>query len=58
MNVHGTICIMLVSFYREESTAIPGVGVDGLLKDGKLERFKDGPIYWIDSADNNPCVGK
>ena len=29
-----------------------------MLKDGRLERYKNGPIYWIDSADNNPCVGK
>ncbi len=42
----------------EESTAIPGVGVDALLANGKLDRFKNGPIYWIDSADSNPCIGK
>ena len=41
----------------EESTAIPDVGVDALLKHGKLDKFKNGPIYWVDSADSNPCIG-
>ena len=42
----------------EESTAIPDVGVDMLMKDGKLDHLKNGPIYWVDSADVNPCMGK
>jgi len=29
-----------------------------LVKDGKLEHLKNGPIYWVDSADVNPCMGK
>jgi acetylornithine deacetylase len=41
----------------EENASIPGVGIDALLKDGKLERFKNGPVYWVDCADGNPCVG-
>ena len=44
-------------FPREESTAIPDVGVDALLKHGELDKFKNGPIYWIDSADSHPCIG-
>lgn len=44
--------------FSEENATIPDVGVDAMLKDGRLERYKNGPIYWIDSADNNPCVGK
>ena len=44
-------------FHSEENSTIPGVGVDQLLKDGKLEKFKNGPIYWVDSADTNPCMG-
>ena len=43
--------------YSEESTKIPGVGIDMLLKDGKLDHLKDGPVYWVDSADVHPCLG-
>ena len=53
-----TINCLFCPQYSEESTAIPGVGVDALLDNGKLDRFKNGPIYWIDSADSNPCIGK
>ena len=41
----------------EENSTIPGVGVDQLLKDGRLEKFKNGPLFWVDSADTNPCMG-
>ena len=34
-----------------------GVGIDQLLKDGKLERLKDGPVFWVDAADSHPCMG-
>ena len=44
--------------HSEESTAIPGVGVDMLVKDGKLDHLKNGPMYWVDSADINPCMGE
>ena len=52
---HQTICHTLVC--SEESSIIPGVGADQLLKDGKLECCKNGPIYWVDAADSNPCIG-
>ena len=41
----------------EESTAIPGVGVDKLMEVGKLDRVKNGPVFWVDSADSQPCMG-
>lgn len=28
-----------------------------LLKDGRLDELKGGPVYWVDSADSHPCVG-
>ena len=28
-----------------------------LLKDGKLDHLKDGPVYWVDSSDVHPCIG-
>ena len=42
----------------EENSTIPGVGVDQLLKNGKLEKFRNGPVYWLDSADSNPRIGQ
>ena len=47
-----------ISFFcREESWAILGVGVDKLVDLGKLEGLKNGPIFWVDSADGNPRIG-
>ena len=37
--------------------AIPGVGVDKLVETGKLDHLKGGPLFWVDSADSNPCMG-
>ena len=36
-----------------------GVGVDGLHSSGKLDELgiNKGPIFWVDSADSQPCVG-
>ena len=28
----------------------PGVGVDGLMAHGRLDKLKNGPVYWIDCA--------
>lgn len=44
--------------HSEESPVIPGVGVDKLVECGKLDHLKNGPIYWVDSADTNPCMGE
>ncbi len=33
------------------------MGVDKLLEVGKLDHLKEGPIYWVDSADSQPCMG-
>ena len=27
-----------------------------LLKDKKLDHLKNGPVYWVDSADSHPCL--
>ena len=54
-NVHLNYSYIYVC--REESAKILGVGVDQLLKDGKLDGLKDGPVYWVDSADSQPCMG-
>ena len=41
----------------EENTSIPDIGVDMLLKDGKLDNLKNGPLYWVDTSDSQPCLG-
>lgn len=32
--------------------------MDKLMECGKLDHLKNGPIYWVDSADTNPCMGE
>ena len=41
----------LLLLYSEESSAIPGVGVEKLVETGRLDFLKDGPLFWVDSAD-------
>ena len=48
-------CMLLCS---EESSAVPGVGVEKLVETGKLDFLKDGPLFWVDSADSQPCMGE
>lgn len=49
--------VVAVFIANEENSAITGVGVDALVKDGLLSKLKDGPLYWIDTADKQPCIG-
>eukprot|EP01098_Paradermamoeba_levis_P015822 TRINITY_DN8246_c0_g2_i1.p1 TRINITY_DN8246_c0_g2~~TRINITY_DN8246_c0_g2_i1.p1 ORF type:complete len:421 (-),score=115.15 TRINITY_DN8246_c0_g2_i1:291-1511(-) len=49
--------VVAVFIASEESDIIPGVGVDMLLKNSKLDFLKKGPVYWVDSADSQPCIG-
>lgn len=28
-----------------------------LLRDGKLDDLKNGPLYWVDTSDSQPCLG-
>ena len=37
---------------------MPGVGVEKLVETGKLDFLKDGPLFWVDSADSQPCMGE
>lgn len=41
----------------EENNSIPNVGVDMVMKHGYLDGIKGGPVFWIDSADSEPCIG-
>lgn len=49
--------VIAVFIASEENSAITGVGVDALVKDGLLNMLKGGPLYWIDTADKQPCIG-
>ncbi|KAL9231200.1 hypothetical protein vseg_006457 [Gypsophila vaccaria] len=49
--------VVAVFIANEENSAITGVGVDALAKDGLLDHLKGGPLYWIDTADKQPCIG-
>ena len=42
------------NFCSEENNSIPDVGVDMLLRDGKLDNLKNGPLYWVDISDSQP----
>ncbi|XP_074317751.1 acetylornithine deacetylase-like [Silene latifolia] len=49
--------VVAVFIANEENSAITGVGVDALAKDGLLDCLKGGPLFWIDTADKQPCIG-
>ncbi|KAK2995919.1 hypothetical protein RJ640_029801 [Escallonia rubra] len=49
--------VVAVFIASEENSSIPGVGVDALVKDGLLHKLKQGPLFWIDTADKQPCIG-
>nr|ABD65618.1 acetylornithine deacetylase, putative [Brassica oleracea] len=49
--------VVAVFIASEENSSIPGVGVDMLVKDELLDKLKSGPLFWIDTADKQPCIG-
>ncbi|XP_057978542.1 acetylornithine deacetylase isoform X2 [Malania oleifera] len=49
--------VVAVFIANEENSSISGVGVDALVKDGLLNKLKEGPLFWIDTADKQPCIG-
>mmetsp|Transcript_94041 Transcript_94041/g.261785 ORF Transcript_94041/g.261785 Transcript_94041/m.261785 type:complete len:534 (+) Transcript_94041:61-1662(+) len=48
---------IVVLFIAGEEGGEKGVGVDIVLERGKLKEAKQGPVYWVDSADSQPCCG-
>jgi len=48
---------IVVVFIAAEEGGEKNIGVDAVLKNGKLEEAKNGPVYWVDCADSNPCCG-
>ncbi|KAJ0970819.1 hypothetical protein J5N97_018778 [Dioscorea zingiberensis] len=49
--------VVAVFIANEENSSVLGVGVDALVKDGLLNKLKKGPLFWIDTADKQPCIG-
>ena len=49
--------VVAVIIANEEMSNTRGVGIAQLVKDGKLEHLKEGPLYWIDSANFGPTLG-
>ncbi|PKI57136.1 hypothetical protein CRG98_022426 [Punica granatum] len=49
--------VVAVFIANEENSAITGVGVDALVNEGMLSELKKGPLFWIDTADKQPCIG-
>lgn len=48
------ICVFIAN---EENSSFKGIGIDQLCREGYLDELKKGPLFWIDSADSQPCVG-
>lgn len=44
-------------FIASEEASGPGIGVDGLVAEGRLDHCKPGPVVWVDCADSQPCIG-
>lgn len=49
--------IVAVFIANEENGTFSGVGVDQLAKEGYLDNLKGGPVFWVDAADSQPCIG-
>ncbi|KAG0497030.1 hypothetical protein HPP92_001721 [Vanilla planifolia] len=49
--------VVAVFIANEENSSVLGIGVDALVKDGLLDKLKQGPLFWIDTADKQPCIG-
>ncbi|XP_020589779.1 acetylornithine deacetylase [Phalaenopsis equestris] len=49
--------VVAVFIANEENSSVLGIGVDALVKDGLLDKLKHGPLFWIDTADKQPCIG-
>ena len=48
---------MVIFIANEESSATSGIGVDKLSEEGYMDSLRAGPVFWVDSADAEPCVG-
>jgi acetylornithine deacetylase len=49
--------VVVIFISNEENSSFTGIGVDYLMKEGYMDQLKAGPLFWIDSADSQPCIG-
>lgn len=49
--------VVAVFIANEENSSVAGIGVDALVSDGLLDKLKQGPLFWIDTANKQPCIG-
>lgn len=49
--------IVVIFIANEESSAVTGIGVDKLHTEGYMDGLRNGPVFWVDSADSQPCIG-
>lgn len=49
--------IVVIFIANEENGTFSGVGVDQLALEGYMDDLKRGPLFWIDAADGEPCIG-
>ncbi|XP_072988179.1 acetylornithine deacetylase [Typha latifolia] len=49
--------VVAVFIANEENSSVVGIGVDALVKEGLIDKLKAGPLFWIDTADKQPCIG-
>lgn len=49
--------IVVIFIANEENSTFVGVGIDQLAKEGYMDHLKNGPLFWVDAADCQPCIG-
>lgn len=49
--------IVVIFIANEENSSFYGIGVDQLVLEGYMNHLLAGPLFWIDSADTQPCIG-
>jgi acetylornithine deacetylase len=52
-----THSIVVVFIANEENGLLHGIGAEQLAKEGYMDELKGGPVFWVDAADSQPCIG-
>lgn len=50
-----TLQVVLIA--NEEEAPLPELGLDYVVATGAMDELRNGPIYWLDSADFGPTIG-
>lgn len=49
--------VVVVFIANEENGVFHGIGAEQLAKEGYMDNLKNGPVFWVDAADSQPCIG-